>query len=320
MGAEYAYGAVQNGLSIRVAYLTCSGPHPDTEISHTRTLEALTAWSTLGVPKENFTFLNLSQSAVGGPPSYSDADIARAKDVLKMLILSLPLSTAVLVPAQCESHVDHRTIRKACLDAIIESNRLDLLVYETPEYNSFISLLHCPRKTIRLVLRHVPLLNRFIKPYMGPSNFVNGPPGYVFGDIPNRVAKKLELLKFFSSQNSDLLIHLFGYETLYRPLSLADHPQEQNVAPCVPALGGRCDPSAATFGIAILVMTFLTAYEFARAVRIVFSNSVSANHLLLVLGFVTASAYVVRRIRRIASLESALLFWAVSLGLIIAVL
>ena len=29
IGAEYAYGAIRNGLSVRVAYLTCSGPHPD---------------------------------------------------------------------------------------------------------------------------------------------------------------------------------------------------------------------------------------------------------------------------------------------------
>ena len=29
IGAEYAYGAIRNGLSVRVAYLTCSSPHPD---------------------------------------------------------------------------------------------------------------------------------------------------------------------------------------------------------------------------------------------------------------------------------------------------
>src|SRR5262249_18303239 len=51
VGAEYAYGAIKNDLSVRVAYLTCSGPNPEAEISRTRTAEALKAWSTLGVPK-----------------------------------------------------------------------------------------------------------------------------------------------------------------------------------------------------------------------------------------------------------------------------
>ena len=102
MGAEYAYGAIQNGLSVRIAYLTCSGPNPDAGIARTRRVESLGAWSTLGIPKENFTFINLSESPAYGPPNCSDQEIAFAKETLRMLILSLPENAAVIIPAQGE--------------------------------------------------------------------------------------------------------------------------------------------------------------------------------------------------------------------------
>ena len=62
--------------------------------------------------------------------TYSDKDIANAVVKLKALILSLPQSAAMIIPAQGEYHVDHRTVRKAALCAITESERVDILAYE----------------------------------------------------------------------------------------------------------------------------------------------------------------------------------------------
>src|SRR5262249_24852332 len=154
-----------------------SGPDPDAEISRIRRMEALAAWSTLGVPQDNFTFADLPQSPIGEPPRYSDHDVERAKEIFKTLILSLPKDAAVIVPADGESHVDHGTVRKICLEAILDVKREDLIVYESPEYNGFLSVLHCPQRTARTILRNIPLLGRVIKPYTGRSNYVSGPPG-----------------------------------------------------------------------------------------------------------------------------------------------
>ncbi len=106
----------------------------------------------LGVPKENLIFANLTQSPIEGPTKYSVHDVARAKEIFKKAILSLPKNAAVIAPAQGEAHVDHRTVREVTLQVICEAGRKDLIVYECPEYNAFLSLIHCPMRTIRTIL------------------------------------------------------------------------------------------------------------------------------------------------------------------------
>jgi LmbE family N-acetylglucosaminyl deacetylase len=315
-GAEYAYGAVQKGLSIRVAYLTCSAPHPDTEIARIRKAEALAAWSALGVPKENLTFINLRESPVVGPVSYSEQEIARAKEVIEMLIRSMPENAALIVPAQGESHVDHRTVQSVTLRALVNTNREDIIVYETPEYNAFLSVVQCPKRAIRAVLRCVPLLNRFVKPYSGPSNYINGPPGSVFRDTPNRLAKKIELLRYFASQNGEQLVRSFGYQTLYRQLSFMDIRHRPNRVSCISAFGGCCGVSVLALGSSLLGVAFLSAHEIGTGLTIALSPRLPINEFLISLGGLFAFAYVVRAFYGTANLATSLIVWAAVLGLI----
>lgn len=319
-GAEYACEAIKAGLSVRVAYLTCSAPHPGSEIAKLRKTEALKAWSKLSVPQENFTFINLSESPVGGPVTYSDEDIANAVVKLKTLILSLPQSAAMIIPAQGEYHVDHRTVRKAALCAITESGRVDILAYESPEYNAFLSLLHSPNRTIRAVLRSVPVLKWFVRPYSGRSNYVEGSSGFIFSGNYTHLATKKHLLGCFSSQDGDLLVRLFGYETLYRPLLLTKIPRVPNRALFISAFGGYCDLSTLALALTLLGIAFLTAHEVARGLTTALSPTLPINNYLLLLSSLSAGAYCVRRFRRTASLESALFVWVAALGLIFGAL
>lgn len=319
MGAEYAYGAIQCGLSIRIVYLTCSAPHPDTDVARTRKAEALKVWSSLDVPYKNFTFINLSQSPVAGPLGYSDRDITRATESLKAAVLSLPENAAVIVPAQGESHVDHRIARKISLQAIIDSKRQDLLVYETPEYNAFLSFVHCPKRAIRAILTFVPLLNRLLMPYVGRSNYVKGPPGLVFRDTADRLAMKKQLLRCFSSQNGDRLALSFGHKTLYRQVSLTKSLREPTKASGIPAFGAYCGISVLAFGVALLGVAFLTAHEISRGLIIELSP-MPADKYVGFIGILVTTAYLVRRFRGTASLETSLFVWAAALGLIFGVL
>jgi LmbE family N-acetylglucosaminyl deacetylase len=316
VGAEYAYGAIQHGFSVRIAYLTCSGPNPDAEISRIRKTEALAAWSTLRVPHENFTYADLTQSPIGESARYSDQDVARAKEIFKTLILSLPNDAAVIVPADGEDHVDHGTLRKVSLEAIGDSKREDLIVYESPEYNGFLSLVHCPERTARTILRHLPLLGRLIKRYAGRSNYFGGPPGFVFRDTPKRLAKKKELLTYFSSQDGELLNYFFGYETPYRRLELSEYRCGSPRSFCVSAFGGCCDPSALALALAVIIIAFLTAHEIAGGLTTALLPMIAVDKFLALLGGLFAVAYFVRKIRRTGGLEQSLFVWAATLGLI----
>jgi LmbE family N-acetylglucosaminyl deacetylase len=320
MGAEYSCSAVENGHSVTIAFLTCSGPHPEAEIACVRKAEALAAWSELGIPEKKFTFLNLPESPVGGPLSYSDQDTAVAKKTLQFAILALPECAAIIIPAEGESHVDHRTVRKVTLEAIAESQRQDLVVYETPEYNTFLSLIHSPQRTFWTILRHLPLFNRIVESYAGPATYIDGGAGSVFRDTPRPLAVKNKLLGFFHSQNVPLLIHHFGYATPYRRISVSKTSRARAWRWRFVAFGSCCDTSALAIGIGLLTVTWLTTYELARQFTVAATSVIHAETWLVLFGVASASAYFVRRFRRTATLETCLFVWVAALGLIFGAL
>jgi LmbE family N-acetylglucosaminyl deacetylase len=311
MGAEYAYGVMQKGMLVKVVYLTCSGPHPEAGISRMRQSEAETAWSSRGVHNDNLIFFNLSESQVGGPLTYSNQEISRVTEDLTAIIKSLPPNAAVLIPADGESHVDHRTMRRISLRAVADAQREDLIVYETPEYNSFLSIMHSPKKTVRSVLRHIPFMNRVIAPFAGAASYVNGSPGSTFRDSPGRLSQKKEMLSYFTSQDVALLVRTFGYESRYRQGVL----QVEQKPWCYPGFGGCCDVSAIAFSVLLLIAGFLTSYQIAVAV-VAFSSAFLMKAALILSGGLTAIIYVYRLIQRTASPETTFFACAGALGLV----
>ena len=320
LGAEYAYGAIQHGLSVRIVYLTCSGPCPDAEIAQMRRAEALAAWSAFGVPNDKLTFANLSQSSVEGPAKYTERDIERARETVKAIILSLPRNAALIVPAAGESHVDHKTVRRVSLQALVDSRREDVTVYEGPEYNALLSLLHSPKKTIRTILRKLPLLTRLIKPFAGSPSYVNGPAGFVFRDTPARLKKKKELLMHFASQDGQQLLRFFGYETPYRRLAPSDYLREPRRGWRIRAFDGSCDASALALVLVLIAVAFLTAHEIAKGVTLALSPTLPADKPLLLFGIAFAAFFLVRKVRQVSSMETLSFAMAATLGLIFGAL
>ena len=320
LGAEYVYGVVRRGLTVRIAYLTCSGPTANSDIAKIRKAEALAAWSALGVPALHLSFMNLSESPVRGPLAYTGKDIEVARRTLTEFICSLPQNAAIIIPAEGKFHVDHVIVRNVALNAMANAKRDDVVIYESPEYNAFLSLEHCPEKSVRAILRSVPLLNRLIRPYAGSATYVSGPPGFVFRDTRDRLAKKKELFRYFSSQNPDLLARAFGYRSKYRIFRPSDKPREPSRRLCVLAFGGCCGPSVLALGIAALGVAFLTTHELAnRLVLLLLPVFPIDKYVICFAGLITI-AYLIRSIRRTSSLESSLLIWAVGLGLMLGAL
>lgn len=316
VGAEYAWGSLKCGRDVRIVYLTCSGP-PGSSISRTRKLEALTAWESMGVPAHHVTCIDLPESPVNGPRSYSDADVRNAIEVVKALVSKLP-DPAMIIPANGELHIDHNALRSICLRAIGELRRQDLIVYESPEYNALLSLLHCPTRTLRTMARCVPLLNTFIGPYSGPANYVSGPAGYAFQDSPSRLLSKINLLGYFISQDSSHLIHYFGHKTRYRKLNRTGAMSADKARFSVRALGGYCDVSALSLGAAVLVVNILTANLVARWIIAASHSSFSAAKYLALFAVAVAGIYLVRRLKGSVSPETCLFVIAGAIGLLSA--
>lgn len=317
LGAEYAAAAVERGLHVRIVYLTCSSAHPNDEIAQIRRKEAVAAWSALGVGSENLTFIDLAGSAsVAGPAAQSPDDIAHATQVLEQLIISLPEGSSLIIPAQGESHVDHRNFREVSLRAKAASKRDDIIVYEAPEYNASLSLLLCTARTVRSVLRFVPFVSRIVEPYAGPVSFVNGGPGFVFRDTPNRLSTKKRLLKYFTSQDGDLLVQHFGYKTPYRRL-VPSRVHEPVNGLRFTAFGASCDWSVLAFGILLLTIAYLIGREAAHWATL-FSPALPADKLIFLLGGAIGTFYITRWVRGYASLETSMFVLAIALGLSIS--
>ncbi|SHM85793.1 PIG-L deacetylase family protein [Bradyrhizobium lablabi] len=313
-GAEYAVGVIEKSLSVRIVYLTCSGPRPESDIARKRRLEAIAAWQSIGVPNKNLLFIDLVESPVEGPLSYSSQQIADAKKIILAMILALPRGTAVLIPAAGESHVDHQTVRKISLDAIVDSQREDVVVYESPEYNSFLSLIHCPKKTFWTILRYAPSVKKFVRPYAGSSTYVDGGPGLVFANDPRRLSKKKEMLGHFFSQDVALLIHHFGYATPYRKILKPKLVREERKLWAIPAFGSRCDISALAFALSFLTITLLTAYEVSGRLVLAMRSFVTTDIVVMLFGLTIGAVYVRKTAQGTVSLETSLIAWAAALG------
>lgn len=242
-GAEYAIGAIQSGLTVEIFYLTCSDEKPDSKLAQIRRNEAEKAWGSLGIDRNQLTSANLPASPVDGPRRYSSNQLLHAKEKIRLLIKALPLGSAILIPADGEAHVDHTAVREVTLLAVQESNRPDLIVYEVPEYNNYLSLKLCPTKTVRSILRYIPILGRFIDPYYGSTSFIAGLPGQTFAHEPGRLQKKQKLLRYFVSQDVEKLHRFFAYPSHYRKLPDLALPSRKLIS----AYGGLCDITAIFF-------------------------------------------------------------------------
>lgn len=314
MGAEYALGAIEAGHPVSIVYMTCSGPSPAASISNIRKAEARTAWGGLGVPAENLTFLDIGESPVSGPPNYSKQEIDRAAATLGDIIRLLPTNAAVIISAAGEDHIDHNTFRDMALDAVSASERLDLIIYETPEYNNFLSLALCPMKTLHAISHHIPFMNRILPAYRGPANFASGSPGFIFRDSHLRLSKKQELLSFFKSQDINLVMSAFAHASRYRSTNpkiaaAAKHPFS------VQAFGSQCDVTVIVFGFAVLLVAFCATYVSAEAAIGILPDTLPSATITAVVSIGIASFYFIRRLRRTISLETLAFVLAATLGL-----
>jgi LmbE family N-acetylglucosaminyl deacetylase len=219
MGAEMAYGALKSGNSVHIVFLTCSGEAPGTKIAKQRAEEAIAAWGSVNVPRENIKFVNLPSSELGGVRQYSDAEIVLASDVIETKINALSKGGCVIVPAEDEEHIDHEAVRQATILAENRIERPDLVFYETPEYNSHLSMAQDPLKAVERLIRSVPFVSKLMTEEKVFAGFPYGSAGSVFRDTPKRLELKSSMFDYFGSQDPELLRKYFAVQTRYRKIN-----------------------------------------------------------------------------------------------------
>jgi LmbE family N-acetylglucosaminyl deacetylase len=220
LAGEYAIETARAGRRIQIVYLTCGAQMPEDDRARLRRQEAETAWGMLGVTPGELHDLALPQSDVSGPSGSTSEELGEAKRNLRRIVEQLAPGTAVFIPAAGESHVDHRTLRQVSLEVIDDAGRKDLMVLESPEYNDYYSLLHCPWRSLAFVARSIPLLGRWVRPGRAwmRAGFADGPVPLVLPLDPVRLARKKQLLRQFGSEDGELLVKYFGYPDRFRPI------------------------------------------------------------------------------------------------------
>jgi len=267
MGAEMAYRTLRDGRMVNIVYLTCSGPSPDSEISRRRATEAIEAWTSNGVPEGNIHFINLPESAVSGPLAYPEEAISTAAGFLTSLMEKLPANAVVLLPAEGELHVDHRSTRRAAIMAATQISRDDLNFFETPEYNLYLSMCQDVIAVFNAMLRSIPFVEKLgLKKYRNSAVFPSGSSGSIFRDTPKRLQLKLAMFNAFTSQDPNLMRAYFGYRARYR--RIAD-VANANIVPkkrFFRLFGNKSDTSVLLVYVFVLMLAFQAAYQMASSV------------------------------------------------------
>lgn len=224
MGAEMAYGSLKEGYSVRILFLTCSAEIAESDMAGKRAAEAIKAWGSVNVPRENIRFINLPQSRIGGAPQYSDDDLERASGDIEDALNAMPEGSYVILPAEGETHVDHISVRQAAIGAARRLKRGDLTFFETPEYNLYLSMAQDPLRVVEKIARSIPYMEKLMGRESVFSGFPRGAPGSVFRDSPNRLDFKISMFDHFISQNPELLRAYFSSKSRYRALDVFSEP------------------------------------------------------------------------------------------------
>jgi LmbE family N-acetylglucosaminyl deacetylase len=217
MGAEIAWGIIQGGGKVRIAYMTCSGQDPKSRISQVRSDEARAAWGLLHNENVMFEDAGLPSSAVAGPAAYCEADLARYGTIISNILSEISNGSIILLPASHELHVDHNNARQAAIRALEASDRSDFQVFETTEYNDVLSMRQDPIAVLFRALSELPLFHRVLPRRSISPAFLGGPPGSAYSDTPERLAMKISMLGAFLSQDPALLRSYFSWPSKYRP-------------------------------------------------------------------------------------------------------
>lgn len=219
IAGEYAQVVAAAGRSIQIVYLTDGAAPSEPDRAAIRRRECIDAWSLIGVPESNLIFLGFPHTDPAMESVFTDAMLKQSQDRLAEIFRALPERTRIILPAQGETHIDHRNLRHAALHAFRNVARQDLETLEAPEYNPYFSLARAPARSLIYVVASIPGISRLIdrRRFIPPPNFFEGPSGMILPPDSERLAVKCRMLRKFTTENpDDILVKHFGFPDHYR--------------------------------------------------------------------------------------------------------
>lgn len=225
MAGEYGIETLQSGKTVTVVCMTCGDIDANSEYAKTRRSEMLLAWSKAKLPSEKIIFIDAPESAMKGPANQDLNCRNRIEKIITNAILKLPISPVIFLPAAGESHIDHRTLRKLAINAVLASNRQDIEVYESPEYSNHCSLICNPFGVVKNMLqlirggRRIARLVNVDTLYPHYATFRLG--AWSLPLNVQRLNLKYDMLRSFKSQGGDKMVEYFGRPDVYRRLNVS---------------------------------------------------------------------------------------------------
>jgi len=315
LAGAYAIRAVKAGRRVRVGYLTCGASSPSLDRAVTRRREALAAWANVGVSNDDVLFFDLPEHDVSAASTWTQADRDRARGWLQGLMSQLPGDAAVFLPAAGEAHVDHRALRLLALEAWRDLQRGNLTFLEGPEYNDYLSLLQAPQKVWSVLAAALPFVWRYFRREIPPwTGFAQGGRFWTLPPDDGLMRERQNLLRGFASENGELLVRLFGHHERYRPIpdpevGLAEEPPRGYVL-----VGGHHRGFSAL--LLLLVCAEAVGGGAWLASRLLLQRAGYGTGRLALsaagLGAILSGA------RRTVKLDSRVLYWALALGVLAA--
>mgnify|MGYP000415598682 CR=1 FL=1 len=204
----YAIQTVEMGGKVNVLYVTNGCPDDNC----TRKKEAFDAWSTIGVGQSALHFLRYPVLTGLTERTEIDTCITEIGEFIKGCNPDL-----IFVPLYEGGNYQHDVTNYIVSEALREY-KLNISVYEAPEYNFRFSLKVTPEKILSGFTKLIP----FVK-YNYPPEPVRDDKVYYLNMSTHQLELKRTMLSKFKTQNPDKLVERFGFEDRYQRLHNYDY-------------------------------------------------------------------------------------------------
>lgn len=204
----YGIQTKEKGGSVRVLYVTDGMENGEPA----RRSEAFAAWAIAGVQASDIRFLEY-------PTLTGLAGRAEIDDCIRIIEDEIRGSRpgTIFTPLYEGGHYQHDVVSYMTAEAVRRSG-FKGRVFESPEYNFYLSFRATPEKILSGLLRFVPFAA-----YDYPPEPVRPDPVYRLAMTAGQLDAKRRMIEAFASQHPDMLKKRFGFEDRYQKMHDYDY-------------------------------------------------------------------------------------------------